>query len=156
MKKVLESNKKAGSKRMNEPRLIGSIVTEMLNSDSPLAVAYRERLHPNTELDVDLKLLTRQPGRLAVGKSLGGALAHDDEQHFTFVEGMPKAPSNRYPLLYRGWYINVHRHDDGALYPSFKRVPIKEDTDVEDFIRIVSLELRTALKSLVKKGKGKK
>ena len=152
MSKVLNRNSKAGSKKVNEPRLLGSILSDMLHSDSPLAVAYRDRLHPNTELCVDLKLLTRKPGRLPVGKSLGGALAHNGEQEFTFVEDARQmVVSRRYPLVYQGWYVNVHRHDDGALYPSFKRVPIKEDTDVEDFIRIVGLELRNGLKSLVGK-----
>ncbi len=152
MSKVLNRNSKAGSKKVNEPRLLGSILSDMLHSDSPLAVAYRDRLHPNTELCVDLKLLTRKPGRLPIGKSLGGALAHNGEQEFTFVEDARQmVVSRRYPLVYQGWYVNVHRHDDGALYPSFKRVPIKEDTDVEDFIKIVGLELRNGLKDLVGK-----
>ena len=152
MSKVLNRKSKAGSKKVNEPRLLGSILSDMLHSDSPLAVAYRDRLHPNTELCVDLKLLTRKPGRLPIGKILGGSLAHDDEQHYTFTEGQRQmVVSRRYPLVYQGWYVNVHRHDDGALYPSFKRVPIKEDTDVEDYIKIVGLELRNGLKGFVGK-----
>ena len=145
-------NRPSGSKKTNEPKVIGEVLSEYFASDEPLAVAYRDRLHPNTELCVDLKLLTRKPGRLPVGKSLGGALAHNGELEYTFVEGQRQmVVSRRYPLVYQGWYVNVHRHDDGALYPSFKRVPIKEDTDVEDFIKIVSLELRNGLKSLVGK-----
>ena len=153
MKKDFNSkNRPSGSKKTNEPKVISEVLSEYFASDEPLAVAYRDRLHPNTELDVDLKLLTRKPGRLPIGKILGGSLAHDDEQHYTFTEGQRQmVVSRRYPLVYQGWYVNVHRHDDGALYPSFKRVPIKEDTDVEDFIRIVGLELRNGLKGLVGK-----
>ena len=153
MKKDFNSkNRPSGSKKTNEPKVISEVLSEYFASDEPLAVAYRDRLHPNTELDVDLKLLTRKPGRLPIGKILGGSLAHDDEQHYTFTEGQRQmVVSRRYPLVYQGWYVNVHRHDDGALYPSFKRVPIKEDTDVEDFIKIVGLELRNGLKGFVGK-----
>lgn len=153
MKKDFNSkNRPSGSKKTNEPKVIGEVMKEYFAGNSPLAAAYRKRLHPNTELDVNLKLLTRKPGRLPVGKILGGSLAHDDEQHYTFTEGQRQmVVSRRYPLVYQGWYVNVHRHDDGALYPSFKRVPITGDTDVEDFIRIVGLELRNGLKGLVGK-----
>ena len=143
---------RVGSEEQYGPRPVGEILNEILqNGNSPLAAAYRKRLHPNTELCVDLKLLTRKPGRLPVGKGLSGALTHDGEQEYTFVEGQPKVTYRRYPMVFSGFYVNIHRHDDGTLHPSFKRVPIKEDTDVEDFIRVVSLELREGLKGLVGK-----
>ena len=44
MKKVLNRNFEAGSKKSNEPRLLGSIVNEMLHSNSPLAKGYRKYL----------------------------------------------------------------------------------------------------------------
>ena len=143
---------RVGSEEQYGPRPVGEILNEILqNGDSPLAAAYRKRLHPNTEPCVNLKLLTRKPGRLPIGKGLAGALAHDDDEHYTFTEGLPQVAYRCYPLVFRGWYVNVRQHDDGSLYPSFKRVPIKEDTDVEDFIRVVSLELREGLKGLVGK-----
>ena len=151
MSKVLNRNSKAGAKKVNEPRLLGSSLSDMLHSDSPLAVAYRDRLHPNTELCVDLKLLTRKPGRLPVGKSLGGALAHNGEQEFTFVEGQPKVTYRRYPLVFSGFYVNIHRHDDGTLHPSLKRVAVTEDFDIEGYAKVVALELNRALNGLVKK-----
>jgi len=151
MSKVLNRNSKAGSKKVNEPRLLGSILSDMLHSDSPLAVAYRDRLHPNTELCVDLKLLTRKPGRLPVGKSLGGALAHNGEQEYTFVEGQPKVTYRRYPLVFSGFYVNIHRHDDGTLHPSLKRVAVTEDFDIEGYAKVVALELNRALNGLVGK-----
>ena len=42
--------------------------------------------YPNTELGIDLKLITRKPGRLGIGEYLDGAITHDDEDHFTFVQ----------------------------------------------------------------------
>lgn len=41
MTKVLNSNFQAGSKKTNEPRLVGDILAEMFSSDSPLAKALR-------------------------------------------------------------------------------------------------------------------
>jgi len=41
--KVLDSFKMAGSRNSNEPRLVGSIISDMLRSNSPLAQAYRQR-----------------------------------------------------------------------------------------------------------------
>ena len=42
--------------------------------------------YPNTELGIDLKLMTKEPGRMAVGEYLDGAITHDEEDHFTFVQ----------------------------------------------------------------------
>lgn len=44
MTKVLNSNFQAGSKKTNEPRLVGDILAEMLSSDSPLANSRRKLL----------------------------------------------------------------------------------------------------------------
>ena len=52
MSKLLKM--KAGSRESHEPRLIGEVIKDLLmNSNEPLAVAYRKRLHPDTHLDVD-------------------------------------------------------------------------------------------------------
>ena len=37
--------------------------------------------YPNTELGIDLKLITRKPGRLGIGEYLDGAITHDGEDH---------------------------------------------------------------------------
>ena len=42
--------------------------------------------YPNTELGIDLKLITRKPGCLGMGEYLDGAITHDGEDHFTFVQ----------------------------------------------------------------------
>ena len=46
------------------------------------------KLNPNTELGIDLKLLTCKPGRLPVEAMLDGMLIHDDENHYTFTENV--------------------------------------------------------------------
>lgn len=51
-----------------------------------LAVAYREQLHPNTELCVDLKLLTQKRGPMEDGEEIIGVIKRDSEMHFTFTE----------------------------------------------------------------------
>lgn len=119
MKKDLNSKRRpSGSTKKNEPKVIGEVLNEYLASNEPLAVAYRNRLfkdiHPHTELGVDLKLLTREPGRMPVGTMIDGAIVHDDE---------------------------VHRKDDGTLYPTFNRPQFTEYFTFQDFCREAAEEL---------------
>ena len=52
MSKLLKM--KAGSRESHEPRLIGEVIKDLLmNSNEPLAVAYRKRHQTDTHLDVD-------------------------------------------------------------------------------------------------------
>lgn len=57
MKKVLKRNFEAGSKESNEPRLLGSIVSEMLHGNSPLAKGYRQYIvsHENDDAETEGK-----------------------------------------------------------------------------------------------------
>ena len=77
--------------------------------------------YPNTESCIDLKLLTRKPGRIGIGNSLSGALSHDREDHFLFIENGSgndrKTVNQRNPHIYMGRYINVNRKSDGTIYP---------------------------------------
>ena len=86
MKKVLNPKKvEAGSKKSYEPRLLGSIVEEMLHGNSPLAVGYRQYIaslenrevedqgwHTNTELGCDVKTILRSDRKMKVGKEYQG------------------------------------------------------------------------------------
>ena len=78
--------------------------------------------YPNTELGIDLKLMTKEPGRMAVGEYLDGAITHDEEDHFTFVQNDSEKKMlkvvQRNPHVYEGKYINVNRKKDGTLYPT--------------------------------------
>ena len=150
MSKDFIFSRKAGSRKTNEPRPIGDIIKEMLQSDSPLARAYRSRqlfkdLHPQTELGVDLKLLTCRPGRMAVGTSLEGTVVHDDDDHYTVIENAPEkkkvATVRRNPVVYSGGCINVHRLADGTLRLEFNRPRFYPDFSFRDFCLAAAQEL---------------
>lgn len=80
-------------------------------------------LYPNTELDVDLKLVTQKQGRMELGEYLDGMITRDGEDHFTFVENATeqRKAERRNPSIYEGRRINVKRRADGTVYPTFKR-----------------------------------
>ena len=118
------------------PRRVAEILHDYLeNSNEPLAVAYRERAaakadasdqllrhifpngYPNTEPCIDLKLLTRKPGRLDVGKYLLGAITRDGDCHYTFIEKtkmqQPRRRHNKH--LYKGMLCNFVSHPDNKI-----------------------------------------
>jgi len=158
MKKDLNSKRRpSGSTKKNEPKVIGEVLKEYLASNEPLAVAYRNRLfkdiHPHTELGVDLKLLTREPGRMPVGAMIDGAIVHDDEVHFTFFQNAPEkkvAAMQRNPHVYTGKCINVNQAPDGTIYPTFNRPKFTEQFTFADFCREAAEELLEIV-SLVEK-----
>ncbi len=140
------NNKKnrVGSEAQYGPRTVGEILHDFLeNSNEPLAVAFRNRkVFPNTEFDVDLKLLTREPGRMHVGANLNGNLTCDSRNHYTFRENAPKRKGcKRYPFVYEGYCINVTRRDDGSLYPHFRLPHCTKYYTFGDFCREASEEL---------------
>lgn len=71
-----------------------------------------KRFYPNTELGIDLKLMTLEPGRMAVGEYLDGAITNDGEDHFTFVQNNQEKKLQkvvqRNPHVYEG---NVHQRE---------------------------------------------
>ena len=133
--------------RCSQPRLVGDILSEMFSSNSPLARGYRhhQTVYPNTEPCIDLKLLTRQPGRLPVGDYIDGAITRDDEDHFLFIENATDRKRNevlrRNPHVYEGVYININRKPDGTLYPTFNRPRFDEQFTCRDFCHGAAEEL---------------
>ena len=141
------------------PRLAGEILHDYLeNSNEPLARAYRERvaneedgkaerlfvdIFPDTHLCVDLKLLTRKPGRMPMGEYLSGVLARDGEEHFCFIENASekKVVAVRNPHLFRGKCVNVIKKDD-TLYLTFNRPQFSEEFTFQDFCFEAAEELR--------------
>lgn len=116
--------------RTQEPRLMNDIINDLFNGQTPFARARRHRsgrawtgLYPNTELDVDLKLVTQKQGRMELGEYLDGMITRDGEDHFTFVENATeqRKAERRNPSIYMGQWINVKRRADGTVYPTFKR-----------------------------------
>lgn len=145
------------------PKVIGVILEDYLQSNEPLAVAYREHqasanieevfeshifkdLFPNTELDVDLKLLTREPGRMQIGEHLNGMLTRDGEEHFLFVQNahMKKKMNkvHRNPIVLCGNFVNVHITEDGVAYPTFNRPRYTHDFTFKDFCLAAAKELK--------------
>ena len=173
MKKVLDPKKvEAGSKKSNEPRLLGSIVEEMLHGSSPLAVGYRQYIasqengeveeqgwNPNTHLSVDLKTLLRSDSKMKTGKNYQGILRRDEvceefryDEHFTFVETVSQTAGKRNPHVFDGKYITVTRRDDGSLRLNFKELPKGANFNLERFALGVYNELCLALGGLIEKG----
>ena len=170
MKKVLDPKKvEAGSKKSNEPRLLGSIVEEMLHGSSPLAVGYRQYIasqengeveeqgwHPNTHLGVDVKTLLRSDSKMKTGKNYQGILRRDEvceefryDEHFTFVETVSQTAGKRNPHVFDGKYITVTRRDDGTLRPNFKPMKVGADFNLERFALGVYNELCLAIGGLI-------
>lgn len=117
-----------------------------------LADVLKEYLFPNTEVAVDLKLLTRRPGRMKDGEMLSGTITRDSEEHYTFMQDASEKESTctckrnapavtRNPHVYEGLYINVNRRADGTIYPTFCRPPYTDDFTFRDFCRLAAEEL---------------
>ena len=168
MKKVLNDNFDAGSKKSYGPRLAGEILHDYLeNSNEPLAVAYREQSsetdgqgwHRNTDLAVDLKTILHSDTCMKTGKGYRGVLCRDQDAdieefrchdaHYTFIETVSPAPRKRNPHVFKGKYITVTRKDDGSLHPNFKPLKMDKDFSVERYAIGVSNELLWALEGLV-------
>ena len=146
MSRLSNRKNQAGSKKSNEPRLLGSIVSEVLQG-----------WNRNTHLCVDLKTILRSDRVVKNGKNYPGVLRRDEicedyhnEEHFTFVETLPNSAGKRNPHVFQGEYITITRRDDGSLRPNFKPMPkINKDFSIERYVIGVSNELLWALEGLV-------
>ena len=153
MEKDFISRRPSGSGK-NEPKVVSVVMEEFFRSNESLAVAFRDRLFkdffPDTHLDVDLKLITREPGRMPVGGYLDGAITHDDENHFTFIETPASTDGKRNPHVFEGEFITITRRSDGSLRPNFKLGRIGgRGFNLESYAFGVAYELREALRGLV-------
>ncbi|MBR0432841.1 MAG: hypothetical protein IJK15_03970 [Bacteroidaceae bacterium] len=157
---------RVGSEVQYGPRLAGAVLHDYLeNSDDALAVAFRNQstadeeneadrlfrdFFPDTHLCVDLKLITRKPGRMHVGEYINCMLTRDGEDHFEAVETATerKQAVRRNPIVYLGTCINLHRKADGTIYPTFNRPQFTSDFTFTDFCREAAEEL-TAVAGLI-------
>lgn len=155
----------SGSEKMNEPKVIGKVLIEYLESDEPLAVEFRHRkakdetvrvneyheteqlfetIFPCTELDVDLKVFSLKPGRVREGEFLAGMLTRDGENHFSFVQNSSKKKrvvNPRNPHFYRGRCVNVVIKADGTRYTTFNRPNYSESFTFKHFCLKAAEEL---------------
>lgn len=149
--KKSDFKKAAGSRTMkNEPRRLHEVLNEYLAGNSPLAHAYRDHifysLFPNTEPCCELKLLTRQPGRLNEGTMLDGIIARNGDERYVFVEKAHEkkvTTVRRTPVIYSGGCINVHRLTDGTLRLEFTHPRFYPDFSFRDFCLAAAQELLT-------------
>ena len=140
----------AGAKRMKEPRLVGSIVEDMLNY-----------WHRNTDLAVDLKTVLHSDTSMRTGKEYQGVLRRDQEAsiedyrcrdaHYTFIETVRKTAEKRNPHVFAGKYITVTRRDDGSLRPNFRPMKVDKDFSAYRYALGVFNELMWALEDLIEK-----
>ena len=140
----------AGSKRMKEPRLVGSIVEEMLQG-----------WNRNTELAVDLKTILRSDRSMKTGKDYLGVLRRDQDAvvddylcrdaHYTFIETLRPTAGKRNPHVFEGKYISITRRDDGSFRPNFKPMKVDKDYSVYRYALGVFNELMWALEDLIEK-----
>lgn len=94
MTKVFNSNFQAGSKKTDEPRLIGDILAEMFSSNSPLAKGIRQSVASHKYADAE-----------------GKAAAEDAD-----AEGKAAAADNG------GWFRNTELCSDIKTYLYFDRI----------------------------------
>ena len=114
--------------------------------------------NPNTHLSVDLKTLLRSDSKMKAGKDYQGILRRDEiceefryDEHFTFVETVPKTVEKRNPQVYVGEFITITRRDNGTYRPNFRPMKMDADFSVEMYATGVANELLWALESLVGK-----
>jgi hypothetical protein len=127
MKKVLNCNSKAGSKKSNKPR---------------------QRNH-NTDLCVDLKTILRFDHLAVIGRSYLGVLTHDKVDHYTFTETSNAGKRN--PHVFVGKFITITCRDDGAFRLNFRPISMGPDFNPANYATGVANELLWALTSLLEK-----
>ena len=98
-------------------------------------------LFPNTELGIDLKLLTRKPGRLPIGEPLPGFLTRDSETHMTFMEGYVSAAKGRQkrnPKPYDGMLLSYTQREDNTYRLNFKDFVIKPSLTMNELRKMAN------------------
>ena len=105
MKKVFNSNFQAGSKKTDEPRLIGDILAEMFSSNSPLAKAISQSVASHKYATAERKADTED------ADAEGKAAAEDAD-----AEGKAAAAGNS------GWFRNTELCSDIKTYLCFDRI----------------------------------
>lgn len=146
--------KHEGCDNINEPRPIGEILHDNLeNGNDSLYVAYRKYkkdaengilfkdFYPNTELGMDIKLLTRKPGRLPIGEAHHGFITRDGETHMTFTEGdaaAAKVRQKRNPKPFEGQLITFTQREDDTYRLNFKDFVIESSLTMKELRKLAN------------------
>ena len=147
--KFVKKGMKAGSKKQQEPRLVGSIIGEMLQG-----------WNRSTELCVDLKTILRSDVRMKTGKEYRGILRRDSDAeieefrchdpHYTFVESTALSTTERRNVrLYEGRHITCTKRLNGTARLNFKNLKQDAYHNVDNYAFEVANEIREALKGFV-------
>ena len=95
---------------------------------------------------------------MKAGKDYQGILRRDEiceefryDEHFTFVETVPKTVEKRNPQVYVGEFITITRRDNGTYRPNFRPMKMDADFSVEMYATGVANELLWALEGLIGK-----
>ena len=107
---------------------------------------FQNFMFTNTEIGVDLKLVTRKPGATRMGTTLNGTLTKDEDYHYTFIEDASEKKRN--PHVYIGRFITVTRRPDGSLRPNFRPIPMGKNFNTFNYARGVANEIIWALEGL--------
>ena len=141
MKKVFKPHLEAGSRESQGPRLVGSIISDMLHG-----------WNCNTALGVNLKTLLSSDRVMRPEKEYRGVLRRDMEvddfyydEHYTFIGTKPLTPGKRNPRVFNGEFISVTRWDDGSLHPNFNRPVLTEEFSFRDYCLAAVQELLTII-----------
>ena len=97
-------------------------------------------------LCVDLKTMT-QHTHFRPQESRTGVLRMEDEDHFIFYESQPSS-DRRNPRLWSGKMLNISRKSDGQLSVNFKPMRLEGQTNVEELIANIYLDLLKAKNDL--------
>lgn len=97
-------------------------------------------------LCVDLKAMT-QDTHFHPQESRTGILSMQDEDNFIFYEAEPQR-ERRNPRLWSGKMLNISRKSDGQLSVNFKPMRLEGQTNVEELIATIHLDLLKAKNDL--------
>lgn len=142
----------------HEPRLAGSILLNdiLFSNEHPLGIGYCQRklfeeIFPHTEPGIDLKIISRKPGRMPVGDSINCMLTHDGDYHYTAVENAIEKKAKtvqRNPVIFAGGCVNIHLLADGTKRLAFNRPRFYSDFTFRDFCLAAAHELVTIARLL--------
>ena len=156
---------KAGANKTGAPCPVGEILRlycETCNESQTVANCERSaedadacdephfrHIYPNTELCVDLKLLTNKPGRVHVGANLIGNIVRDGDDHFTFIEDAVEEYKQVAPKrnlhIFKGKYITLTVRDDDSPRLNFKEVHWTPGFNIAAYALAVMDEVTQAL-----------
>ena len=127
------------------PRTDNRLANSFNSFNSPASKASANSFNSfnfTTELCIDLKTILTSDRKAKRFKDYTGVLTRDGRDHFTFIENAQERKIvRRYPCIYKGFCLNVHRRGDGLLYLNFRHPEYTRFYTFKDFCREAAEEL---------------